>query len=191
MASSFREALGFLDNIGVYDVVLPFILVFVIVFAILEKTRVFGVYTYPDGKEYPKKNLDSMVAFCIAFFVIASSQLVEAITKISANMVIILMATVLFLMLAGSFHREDPKGFFLEGGYKTAFMALVGIGLVVIFLDALKVDENTTWLQQVEQWLGQFSSSSTIASVILIIFTIGIIIFATTGGGPVKANDKN
>ncbi|MBS3057685.1 MAG: hypothetical protein J4415_03605, partial [Candidatus Diapherotrites archaeon] len=94
MASSFREALGFLDNIGVYDVVLPFILVFVIVFAILEKTRVFGVYTYPDGKEYPKKNLDSMVAFCIAFFVIASSQLVEAITKISANMVIILMATV-------------------------------------------------------------------------------------------------
>jgi len=191
MASSFREALGFLDNIGVYDVVLPFILVFVIVFAILEKTRVFGVYTYPDGKEYPKKNLDSMVAFCIAFFVIASSQLVEAITKISANMVIILMATVLFLMLAGSFHREDPKGFFLEGGYKTAFMALVGIGLVVIFLDALKVDENTTWLQQVEQWLGQFSSSSTIASVILIIFTIGIIIFATTGGGPVKTNDKN
>ena len=191
MASSFREALGFLDNIGVYDVVLPFILVFVIVFAILEKTRVFGVYTYPDGKEYPKKNLDSMVAFCIAFFVIASSQLVEAITKISANMVIILMATVLFLMLAGSFHREDPKGFFLEGGYKTAFMALVGIGLVVIFLDALKVDENTTWLQQVEQWIGQFSSSSTIASVILIIFTIGIIIFATTGGGPVKANDKN
>ena len=190
MASSFREALGFLDNIGVYDVVLPFILVFVIVFAILEKTRVFGVYTYPDGKEYPKKNLDSMVAFCIAFFVIASSQLVEAITKISANMVIILMATVLFLMLAGSFHREDPKGFFLEGGYKTAFMALVGIGLVVIFLDALKVDENTTWLQQVEQWLGQFSSSSTIASVILIIFTIGIIIFATTGGGPVKPNDK-
>src|SRR3989344_2103770 len=109
MASSFREALGFLADIGVYDVVLPFVLVFVIVFAIFEKTRVFGTYTYQDGKEYPKKNLNSMVAFVIAFFVIASSQLVETITKISANVVVLLVGIVFFLLLAGSFHKEDPK----------------------------------------------------------------------------------
>src|SRR3989338_529339 len=112
MASSFREALGFLADIGVYDVVLPFVLVFVIVFAIFEKTRVFGVYRYPDGHEYPKKNLNSMAAFCISFFVIASSQLVETITKISANVVVLLIAIVFFMLLAGSFQKEDEHGFF-------------------------------------------------------------------------------
>ncbi|MEK6967154.1 MAG: hypothetical protein AABX51_00830 [Nanoarchaeota archaeon] len=190
MASSFRNALGFLNDMGVYDVVLPFILVFVIVFAILEKTRVFGTYTFPDGKEYPKKNLNSMVAFVISFFVVASSQLVQAITKISANMVIILLGTVMFLILAGSFHKEDPKGFFLEGAYKNAFMILVAISLAVIFLDALEIEPGTTWLDKIMDWGGQFSSSSTIASVVLIIFTIGIILFVTSGG-PHISNEKH
>lgn len=190
MVSSFRNALLFLGDIGVYDVVLPFVLVFVIVFAILEKTRIFGVYTYPDGKEYPKKNLNSMMAFVVSFFVVASSQLVQAITKISANMVIILMGTVMFLLLAGSFHKEDPKGFFLEGFYKNAFMVLVALGLGVIFLDALQVSPGKSWLSQIMDWLGQFSSSSTIASVILILVTIGVIFFVTSGGPKATTNEK-
>ncbi len=182
MVSSFREALGFLGDIGVYDVVLPFVLVFVIVFAILEKTRVFGSYTYPDGKTYPKKNLNSMTAFVISFFVVASAQLVQTITKISANTVIVLMATVMFLLLAGSFQKETADGFFLEGGWRTAFMIVVAISLVAIFLDALEVSPGKSWLMQVGEWLGAFSSSSTIASVVLIVLTIGVIMFVTRGG---------
>ena len=42
MASTFREVLLFFEQIGIYDVVLPFLLVFTIVFAILEKTKLFG-----------------------------------------------------------------------------------------------------------------------------------------------------
>ena len=38
--SVFRGALVFLDEIGIYDVVLPFLLVFAVVFAIFEKTKV-------------------------------------------------------------------------------------------------------------------------------------------------------
>ncbi len=167
MASSFRSAIGFLADIGVYDVVLPFVLVFVIVFAILEKTRVFGVYTMPDGKEYAKKNLDSMVAFVISFFVIASSQLVQAITKVSSNMVILLMASVLFLLLVGSFQKETKEGVYLTGGYKAAFMGIIFVGLAAIFLDAFTVDGKKTWLEQILEWVSSVSSSTTVATVIL------------------------
>ena len=69
--STFREMIGFLDKIGIYDVVLPFILVFTIVFVILEKTRVLGTETI-EGKPYTKKNINAMVAFVIAFFVVGS-----------------------------------------------------------------------------------------------------------------------
>ena len=40
--SVFRGIIEFFEKIGIYDVVLPFLLVFTIVFAILEKTKVFG-----------------------------------------------------------------------------------------------------------------------------------------------------
>ena len=40
--SPFRTGIDFLDKLGVYEVLLPFLLIFTIVFAILEKTKVFG-----------------------------------------------------------------------------------------------------------------------------------------------------
>ncbi len=39
----FRSAISFLNDIGLYDVVLPFLLVFTLVFAILEKTKLLGM----------------------------------------------------------------------------------------------------------------------------------------------------
>src|SRR3989338_5716444 len=135
-ASTFRGTLDFLSQIGVFDVVLPFLLVFTIVFALLEKTRVFGTEKV-GGEEYTKKQLNSLAAFVIAFFVIASSRLVEIVTKISSNVIILVLASVFFLLLAGSFHQQKPEGYFLEGRFKTLFMIVMFIGLVFIFLNAI------------------------------------------------------
>ncbi|MBW2999610.1 hypothetical protein KY339_02955, partial [Candidatus Woesearchaeota archaeon] len=55
----FRGALDFFAEIGVYDVVLPFLLVFTIVFAVLEKTRILGVEKVRDH-EYSKKPLNAV-----------------------------------------------------------------------------------------------------------------------------------
>jgi len=52
MASPFRNTLDFFDNIGIFDVVLPFLLVFTIVFALLERTKVFGVEEIEGKKDY-------------------------------------------------------------------------------------------------------------------------------------------
>src|SRR3989344_5132440 len=116
MASEFRDSFAFLDKIGVFDVVLPFILVFTIVFAILDKTRVLGTDDI-SGKKYPKKNLNSMVAFVTAFFVVASSKLVEIITSVSANAAILRLSSVLFMLLVGSFYQQTEEGFFIKEGF--------------------------------------------------------------------------
>ena len=54
--SLFRGVLSFFNDIGIYDVILPFLLIFTIVFAILEKTKVLGVEEI-EGKKYTKKSL--------------------------------------------------------------------------------------------------------------------------------------
>src|SRR3989339_1252523 len=147
--SLFRGVLSFFQDIGLYDVVLPFILVFTIVFAIFEKTRVFGTVDI-EGKQYPKKNLNAMASFVIAFLVIASSELVGIITKVSSQMVVLLFLSVLFLLLIGSFMKEGP--IFLEGGWKLLFVVIMFIGIIIIFLGAIK-SEGKTWLEWGWGWL--------------------------------------
>jgi|SRR3989338_2982043 len=172
MATQFREIINFFDNIGIFDVVLPFLLVFTIVFALLERTKVFGVEDI-EGKKYTKKNLNSVAAFVIAFLVVASSRLVEIITTVSSNFVVLLFAIVLFLLLVGSFFQEKPEGVFLEGGWKTVFMVIVFIGLIFIFLDALDLLQNTFG------FLSGTNRGEVVGSVFLLVLIVFFMVYVT------------
>jgi hypothetical membrane protein len=174
MASQFREILVFFEDIGVYDVILPFLLVFTIVFAILDKTKVLGTEEV-GGKHYPKKNLNAVVAFVIAFLVIASSRLVEIITNVSANVVVLLFLSVLFLMLAGSFHEDKP--FHLTGGWQQIFMAIMFLGIAGIFLNEIQTEDGRPWLEAIGDYLGGTDSDRVIGSAILLIVVVGFMFY--------------
>ena len=181
--TAFRGILEFFEEIGVYDVVLPFLLVFSIVFAILEKTKVLGVEKI-EGKEYTKKNLNSMVAFVIGFLVIASSKLVEIITTVSAHVVVLLMASILFLLLVGSFFKEGGTSVFLEGGWKVFFMWLMFLGILLIFLNALG------WLENVWGWVAEGSGGYAVGSLVLIIIVIFFMWFVVRSPETKKSTEK-
>ena len=133
--SAFRGIISFLTQIGVYDIILPFLLIFTIVFAILEKTKVLGSEKVGD-KELPKKNLNAMVSFSIAFLVIASTRLVAVINEVMANVGLLLILAVSFMLLVGSFYGS--KEFTLEGsGWLKFFFFFMFFGIVIIFLNAL------------------------------------------------------
>ena len=166
--SVFGDSILFLNKIGIYDVVLPFLLVFTIVFAILEKTKILGTEKGKDNAEYTKKNLNSMVAFVMAFFVIASSQLVAVINKTMSQVFILLLLIICFLMLAGSFHAQTKEGFFLDKGfYKNTFMVIVFVSIVLIFLNALG------WLQVVYDFLKDKWNTDYVAAIILMAVIVG------------------
>lgn len=181
MASVLGNVIGFLQKIGIYDVVLPFLLTFTIVFAILEKTKILGSEEI-EGKKYTKKNLNAMVAFVIGFLVIASGKLVEAITTVSANIIILLLLSVFFLMLVGTFFKSD-EDVALEGWWRYLFMIIMFVGIVAIFLSAIKTDAGISWLQVILNWISMFWTSTAVASIILI---IGIIVFVWLMVSPPK-----
>ena len=187
--SVFRGTIDFFGRLGIYDVILPFLLVFTIVFAILEKTRIFGMEEI-EGKKYTKKNLDAMVAFVIAFFVVASSQLVEVITQVSSQVVILLLLSVLFLILVGSFYKEEGEGFFLKGGWNTTFMVIMFVGIVGIFLNAIKTEDGQTWLSWIMDFISTKWNTDWVASLILIGVIIGMMALIIGGSGPKKEKKK-
>ena len=141
-ASGFRGVIEFLGDLGVYDIILPFLLVFTIVFAILEKTKILGVEKI-DGRELTKKNLNSMVAFIMSFLVIASTQLVSVINEVMANVVLLLILAICFLMLVGVFFSDQEfVGIDKIPGWTKAFIIFMFIGVVAIFMNAIKIETN-------------------------------------------------
>ena len=70
MANSFNfmDAVESLEDIGFYEVALPFILIFTIVFAILQKVKIFGA----SGK-----NFNAVIAVVLAFLVVRNQAIVE------------------------------------------------------------------------------------------------------------------
>ncbi|MFH1276587.1 MAG: hypothetical protein ABIH82_05745 [Candidatus Woesearchaeota archaeon] len=134
--SSFRGVIEFLGEIGIYDIVLPFLLVFTIMFAILEKTKILGIDKI-NGQEYTKKNINAIFSFVVAFLVIASTQLVAIINQIMAHVVLLLILAISFLLLVGVFFQD--KEFSLQDypNWIKFFMILMFIGIVIVFLNAL------------------------------------------------------
>ncbi len=187
-ASVFGGIIQFFDQLGIYDVVLPFILVFTIVFAILEKTKLLGMEEI-EGKKYTRKNLNAMLAFCVSFLVVASSKLVAIVTNVSSQMVVLLLAAVFFLLLVGSFYKEG-EDVALKGGWRTLFMVIMFLGLLIIFLEAIPTKSGTPVLEWFWSYMVSHWSSTAVASVLLM---AGIVIFimwiTKTEGGESKKKE--
>lgn len=168
MASMLGNVIQFFDQIGIYEVVLPFLLTFTIVFAILEKTKALGA---EGANRESKKNINAMVAFVMGFMVIASAQLVQIITQVSSQVVILILLIVFFLTLIGTFYKSSTEGEVVPATWQNFFLFFMFIGILLIFLAAIKTN-NKSWLELTINYVAQYWSSTLIASIIL----IGIIV---------------
>lgn len=180
MASMFRNAIEFFDEIGIYDVVLPFLLVFALVFSILDKTKILGTVEV-SGTKYSKKSLNAIIAFVIGLFVVGSTKIVGILNEALANIVLLMTLVVFFLVLIGIFFKEDEE-VLLEGGWKTFFMISLFVGIVLIFMHAIG------WLQDVWDYLQDHWETNWVASLIMLIIIVAFMYFITKT--PESKSDK-
>lgn len=109
--------------------VYPFLLIFFIVFAVLEKTKVLGS---------ENKQLNALVAFVIGLIFVGAvfPKLVVA------NMILFLtvaLVIVFVVLLLWGFVSSGDKGFEISGGLKTFLFIVVGIAVVVAVFWAIGV----------------------------------------------------
>jgi hypothetical protein len=180
--SSFREVIDFLEVVGVMDVILPFLLVFTIMFAILEKTKVLGVDKIKDVS-YSKKNLNATVAFITGFLVVASVQLVNIINEVMANVVLLVLLGISFLMLVGVFYGSEEFTLKDHQGWLKWMIIIMFIGISVIFLNALG------WLDAIWTFFSS-ADTSAVGGVIFVLIILGFIVYVTSDPNkPEKGND--
>ena len=171
MPTPLNNAVEFLRDFGFFNVVLPFLLVFTIVFGILEKTKLFGT----EGKEHhPKKNLNAMVAFSMAFFVVAASNIVEVIQSSLPAVTLVLVIVLLFMLLLGSFAGQQKEGGFDlwdKGWIKWVLIIFVLIAVISIFLNSFGYLSIT-----LDYVLNQFNDTL-FASIVFIVLIVGAIFY--------------
>lgn len=176
MASPLQNSIDFLRDFGLFDIVLPFLLVFALVFAILEKTLVLGSEG-GDGKT-PKKNLNSMIAFVVALLVVATNKIVTTINEALPNIVLLLVVLISFLILIGVFMKTGEMDFSdKHKGWYATFVGLVFVAVILIFLGSLQLSSGESWLEYawnytMDNWGGSIFGSF----VFFLVMIVGIII---------------
>ncbi len=167
----FGDAITLLKDLKFYDVVLPFIFIFTITFAILERTKIFGTYKIGD-EEVPKKNLNAIVAMCIAFFFIASAKLVEMVSVIASWMMILVVIILMYLIGIGLVYSPGEE-FKVPKGIKYSFIVIGAIVIAVIFFRLIGIGNVGEWFKR------SFFTSQVMGIIILlsiIIITIALIV---------------
>ena len=122
MASEYG-GITFLSHPLVVEVILPFLLVFTVVFGILQKSEIFG-----KGK----RQIDAIVALVIGLLVISFGKAIGIIVQLSAFLAVALVVVLVFMLLVGSFNKEgDSDEIF--GKIKW----VIGIPILVAFFAAV------------------------------------------------------
>tara|TARA_Y100000310_G_scaffold345473_1_gene465375 strand:+ start:2525 stop:3112 length:588 start_codon:yes stop_codon:yes gene_type:complete len=98
--ATFYDLAALFDQIGGFDILLPFILVFSILFAILRKMQIFGA----------AKNVDVIVSLVLALFFLRNEYLIFTMQRFLPNVSIMLVIFVAFFLLIGIFAPSPNFG---------------------------------------------------------------------------------
>lgn len=98
---NFSDLIKTLEDMGFYQVMLPFMLVFTIIFAILQKIKLFGADT---------KNINVVIAVIMAFFVVRVTSIVGIINQFLPKVSMIVLVLLMFLLILGIFGSGEAQG---------------------------------------------------------------------------------
>jgi len=172
MASAWNleEFFRTLESWGLTDVMLPFLIIFTIMFAILQKTRVLG-----EGR----KNMNMILSLAIALVVIIPHVTdsysspewdpVNIMNSALPTVSIVAIAIIMMLVLIGILGGEAKW----MGGSLSGWIAIIALAIIIIIFGGAADWWSASWLDNI---IGQDA-----IAVIIIILVFGLIIAFVTG----------
>src|SRR3989338_5224865 len=132
MVLELQAMLRGLEETGFYDVALPFILIFTVVFAVLQKVLLFGA----DSRKY-----NVIIAMVMAFLVVRMTPIVQSMNLFLPKVSWIVLVMIMTLMLLGIFGAKA------EGFTGVPFFIAVVISIIGIVWALSPTVKLPSWLQ--------------------------------------------
>lgn len=174
MAVGFERLVESLEKIGFVDVLLPFLLIFTVIFAVLDKTKILG-----EGK----RNMNVGLAFVFALLVVvphvtgrfpAGYDPVAVINSALPTVSLLVVAIIALLILIGVFAHDRVMLGLTAPGW---------VGLFSIVAILFIFGSSAGWWQSgFMDWMEGIFGSDVVA-VLIMILVFGIVIAFVTGGG--------
>lgn len=189
--SYFGMALQQLNEIGLLDILLPFILIFTIIFAVLQRTKVLG--KDDDGKPYKNFNVVIALVMALASVIphvlwgspsmsrtcVLGNGLIDVVCTINnalPNVSLIVVGVLMLLIIIGIWGKNIDIGGTSLGGLVTIISI---IAIVAIFAIA------AGWMGNLPRWL-YFLRDSQTQALFIVILVFGLIIRFIVGPGEKK-----
>jgi small-conductance mechanosensitive channel len=180
-----------LNNLGFFNVILPFLLVYAIMYGILSKYKILGDPFAEGDRGKTTRSLISIVSAATGFFIVASSNVVLSLKTLIPYIVLFLL-TVFFLILAISpFLQKEEKSGEIQIGNRTRTILLIStiiiFTLIVIFILGLYNYINLSLTSKVISSLQTF-----IETIVVLAIMFGIAYWAVKpekgqGSGPSRS----
>ena len=152
MVYSVQEIIYLWESAGIFDVVLPFLLIFAVVFGILSYMRIFG----------DNKGIHTVIALAIGILAVRNPFFTEFYKEIFPRLGVGVSIILTLMILIGMF---------IEGKQITYwFYGIAAIGVIIFLGILLNSFRDLGWT-----WTGSFSDD-TITMIITIVLIIGFIL---------------
>ncbi len=92
------KAIELAKNFGFFDTVLPFLLIYALVYGILNVSGIFGK---KDETKYNVNAINAIISFVIAFLVISTTKVVQVINSIVPSTSVLLVIALMAMLLLG------------------------------------------------------------------------------------------
>ncbi|MEK6843959.1 MAG: hypothetical protein AABX83_00885 [Nanoarchaeota archaeon] len=146
------------------ETVLPLLLIFTVVFAILEKTKILG-----DGK----RQIDAIVALVISLIFVAFGRATDIVVRMIPILGVALIVILIFMILLGSVYGE--------GQFSIDWRLKVAIGILIAILVIAMVLILTGGLDYLLTFI-YGDNSGLLINGVLVLVIIGAIVAVVWGG---------
>ena len=163
--SAFGQMMAQWEQMGIFSYVIPFLLIFALVFGILSKINIFGKKG-GDGTE--NRTLNALIALAVSFMSLQFDFVSIFFAEIFPRMGVALAGVLVLLVVGGIFIDPDNKGFMV------GLMAIAMIVFGAIIISSLNAFGWRTDFFYSSWWMA--NNSWIISLGILILFVVAIII---------------
>lgn len=158
-----------LEGYGLTDALLPFLLIFTVVFAVLQKTNIMGA---------GKKNFNVIIALVLSLTAVIPHvtgnypegyDVIDIINNALPQVSLVAVAAIMLMLLVGLFGAESKW----MGGSLSGWMAIFSFFIIIIIFGGA-----AGWWTDITEWVSWWDEDT--AALVVIILVFGIIIWYVT-----------
>src|SRR3989344_164194 len=157
------------ESAGIFDYVLPFLLIFAVIFGILTATRVFG----------PNKGVHIVISLVVALLSLRIGYVQSFFAEVFPRLGVALAVIIVVVILTAAFIPEEHKKGWVIGLY-----SLGGIAALLVIFNSF---EALSWFQS--QWWDEWGAW--IIGALILIGLIVAVSLSKEGGGSSGSGSKN